>query len=1085
MAINIKFDSSNNPLLARLILTTRSGNRIREIPLNNVKFREGLASGSEFSFKVYKERCVNKRGDVDEEFWKRIRDFKLAYSPEFDMWYELSMDLTESTSIVKSVTAISLGEAELSQANVYGLEINTEDDIARDDYVPTVFYNENESSNSLIDRMLYKVPHYRIAHVDDSLKNVQRTFQFDNKTVYDSFQEVAQEIGCLFRFDCVRGDNGKIDRTVSAYDLENSCMSCGNRGDFIDTCPECGSQAIKQGYGNDTTIYVSRENLASEVVYTTDVESVKNCFRLEAGDDLMTATVMNCNPNGSQYIWYIPEEMREDMSDELRARLDAYDTQYEVFQNEASFSPTADLLTQYNTIVQNYQSFDSDLEEIPSEIVGYPALMNAYYNTIDMQLFLNNELMPNVEVETTTAALEAEKLTSAALTPVAVANLEACTAATAANAVLGMAKCLVRASFQVKVKDSTYDTGTHRWTGTFDVTNYGDEEDTATTESITVVINEDMETYINQKLKRAMRTDSDDVTDVHELFQLEQSAFEAELHKWCLQRLLAFRDSCQACLDILIQQGVADHNSWVSEENDLYTNMYVPYLNKMSAIESEINVRTQELAIVTGVYDDNGGLLFNGVQSEIIERRNGIQALQNFEAFLGEELWNEFAAYRREDTYSNSNYISDGLNNEELFANALQFLKVAQKDIYASATLQHSITAKMSDLLTMQEFKPLVNKFQVGNWIRVCIDKNIYRLRLSEYTIDYDNWNLDVTFTDVKFGHSSASDIASLLEQAKSMASSYGAVARQAEDGKKSYSRMQNWAQEGFSLTTKIVGGAENQEFLMDSSGFTGREYLPENDSYSDEQIKIISSGLYVTNDGWLTAKAGVGKFQFWNPRTQQTEEAFGVIADTLVGAMVLSQDVGVYNESGSITLDDNGFTLITEAGDGAKVFRILRRESDNTLTNVLSLDESGHLVLEVSGIDDAVQTAVEVSNRGIMTEVENRISELSTAVSQREDGLEVQVFQNRDDIGTVQTTFRVTDDGAQISKNTSDTTVEISNEQVTISVYGEPVTYWNANEQYMPKMVNIPLGGSLRLGSIQFQPRSSGNLSLLWVGED
>ena len=62
---------------------------------------------------------------------------------------------------------------------------------------------------------------------------------------------------------------------------------------------------------------------------------------------------------------------------------------------------------------------------------------------------------------------------------------------------------------------------------------------------------------------------------------------------------------------------------------------------------------------------------------------------------------------------------------------------------------------------------------------------------------------------------------------------------------------------------------------------------------------------------------------------------------------------------------------------------------------------------------------------------------------------------------------------------------LKMENDQITLEVYGQPVTWWNINEQYMPKMVNIPVGGSLRLGSIQFQPRSSGNLSLLWVGED
>ena len=1085
MAIRIRFDSANNPMHPRLILTTRSGSRIRELPINEIKFKEDLTEGSTFSFRVYKERCLNSAGEIDEAFWKKIRDFRLAYCPEFDMYYELVVDINESDSIVKSIEATSLGEAELSQINVYGLEINTEEDINRDDYVPTVFYNENTASASLLDRMLYKAPHYRIDHVDDSLKDIQRSFSFDSTSLHDALMDIGEEIDCLFRIECVRDANGGIDRKLSAYDLENNCMACGERGDFIGVCPNCGSTAIRSGYGDDTSIYVSVENLADEVTFTTNTDEVKNCFRLEAGDDLMTATIINANPNGSQYLWYITDDMREDMSDELQAKLEEYDTMCEAFKHTSSWAPNAALLTQYNTIAQKYQSYKPEINEIDSPIVGYPALMQAYYDTIDLQLFLNNELMPSVEISTTTAADEAEKLTSASLTPVAVANLSSCTAATAESAVLGMAKCLVRSTYQLKVRNSIYSSENHTWTGTIDVTNYADEEDTATTESITVLINDDMEKYIMQKIRRAMKKDSNDITDIASLFDLEIDEFEDELEKYALQRLIAFRDSCQACLDILIQQGAADRTTWAGSGLDLYENLYQPYLEKMAAIESEISLRTEELAVVTGVYDENGGLLYSGMQSEIIARRNQIQSAQNFEEFLGTTLWNEFAAYRREDVYNNTNYISDGLNNEQLFAMALQFLNVAEKEIYTSATMQHSLTADMHNLLAMREFSPLVNMFQVGNWIRVAIDREVYRLRLASYEISYDNWSLDVEFTDVKYGHNSASDVASLLQRAESMSTSYGAVARQAESGQESHNIMKNWTAEGFSLTTKIVGGAENQEFIIDESGLTGREYYPESGGYSEGQVKLTSSGLYVTNDGWLTAKAGVGKFQYYNPATGETEEAFGVIADTLVGSVILAQNVGIYNENGSIALDEEGFTLITEAGDGAKQFRILRRETNGSLTSVLAIDSNGRLVLEGGNIEDTVTAAVEVSNRGLMVEVEDMIAEVSTTLTQRANGLELQVEQNSTNIGTQQTTFRVTSDGAEISKNYSDTTMRISNDQITMEVFGEPVTWWNINEQVMPKMVNIPVGGSLRLGALQFQPRSSGNLSLLWVGDN
>jgi len=1103
MAIKVQFDTANNPLPPRLILATKSGNRIRQLPISDVVFKDTLVNGSEFSFTVHKTACVDRNKKIDESFWRRITDFKLAYCPEYDMWYEIYVQIDENDETVKTCSAVSLGEAELSQINVHDIEINTEADIEREDYKPTVLYSPDDKSISLVDRLLYKAPHYHVKYVDDSIAGIQRTFRFDNKSIYDCYQEVAKEINCLFKFECSKSDDGKIDRAISVYDMENVCRDCGKRGDFVGVCDKCGSSNIRMGYGEDTTIFVSKDNLAENITYSTDVDSVKNCFRLEAGDDLMTATVVNCNPNGSQYIWYISDELKEDMSPALRQRLNDYEEMYELYQDQYGYRPPEDLLTQYNAIVEKYLPFDEELQKIPEQIVGYPQLMTAYYNTIDLQLFLNSGLMPNVDTSGTTAAKEAQKLDGFNLSPIAVSDLESCTPSTAASAALGMAKCLVRGTYQVKVKESSYDAVSHVWCGNFTITNYSDEEDTADSEMVNVTITEDLERYIRQKITRTMAQRSDDITDVSELFKLDLPSFQTEMQKYSMQRLLAFRDACQASLDILIQQGVADKESWASKDDDLYTNLFLPFRDKMSAIESEILQRSNELAVVAGVRDENGGILSDGMQSLIEAHRNEIQEIQNFEAFLGPELWEEFASYRREDTYSNNNYISDGLNNEELFARALEFIAIAEKEIVTSATLQHSVTSTLSDLLSMREFAPIVHMFACGNWIRIEVDENVYRLRLSEYSVQYNDWTLDVEFTDVKFGHDSASDIESVLEQAKNMTTSYGAVTRQAESGKKSKETLDDWASSGFKLTTKIIGGADNQEFIIDESGITGREYIPETGSYSPEQVKLISSGLYVTDDGWLTARTGIGRFTFTNPKTNREETRYGVIADVLVGNMLLSKEAGIYNDSGSVTLDEDGFTLITERGDGAKTFRIIRKNDDGTLTNILSIDSNGNLQLNASssvetgdglmtleeiankGVDqDQINAAIEVNNGRIMTLVNNRLLETTTQLIQNDNSLEARVTQNEENIGEITTAFRVTANGAEISKSDSDTVMEISNDQISMKVNGQVVTYWNINEQYMPKMVNIPVGGSLRLGSIQFQPRSSGNVSVLWVGD-
>ena len=1053
MAIPIQFDAANVPLLPHLILATKSGVPIRELPISDVKFYETLTGGSEFSFVVYREACLNEDGEIDETFWAGITDLRLAYCRDYDQWYELKVDRTESNDILKTATARSLGEAELSQINVYGIEVNTETDIERDDYRPTVLYNADKNI-SLIDRLLYKAPHYSVKHVDDSIKDIQRTFSFDGKTIYDCFNEVSSEIGCLFLYESSMKEGGGIDREISVYDLEYHCPVCGLRGEYMPICENCGYETVP-GYGLDTKIFVARENLAKEITYTTNTDAVKNCFRLQAGDDLMTAGVIACNPNGSQYIWYITDEMKADMSQALQNRLTSYDTLYEYYLHTATFSPPADLRTAYNTLVHKYQAYRSDLQEMPATLTGYPAMMNAYFDTIDFRLFLESELMPSVDISTTTAAIELSHLTAANLSPVAVAKLSTCTAATADSAVLGMAKCLVRGTCQVKVASSSYNTSTHVWTGKLTVTNYGDEEDTATHASnISIVVNENLERYIQQKIDKMINQTEDDPTDISALFKLELTPFTSELRKYCRNRLSAFRDACQAALDILIQQGAADNVSWAGTGQDLYSNMYVPYKNKMAAIEAELATRVSEIRTVAGEYDENGGLLTHGMESRLKDHIDEIREALDFEAYLGTECWEEFASYRREDVYQNDNYISDGLNNYELMVNAQLFLNNARKEIFKSATMQHSISASLNNLLVMEEFQPIVKLFQVGSWIRIKSDGKVYRLRLSEYTIDYSSWNLDVVFTDLKQGYNAASDLQYLLNSLKSIQTSYGNVARQAASGEQGKDIMDRWVEEGLALTMNIVGGARNQEFVMDETGFTGKELIEETGTYSPEQIKIISHGIYMTDNNWITAKAGLGRFRFWNPQTGQEEDAFGVIADKLVGNLVLTEEVGVYNKAGSVTLDKDGFTLITNATNNQTVFTIKKKNANNTYTDLVKIDSNGNVVLNAYSTTEDMNTAISVAGEGILANVSQTLqsysttTQMNTAISASAQGVLSTVSQNycsNETASSMQSsisqnataiTTKVSKDGVISSINQSSESVTISAGKINLSGY-------------------------------------------------
>ena len=943
MAIDIKFDLVGNPEPPTIILANRNGNKLGQLKVNqdSIELVDKFNDASEISFTINK--YIN---DKLAPLWDKVVNFKLVWCKEWDCWFEIKVELDEETETIKTVFCTQLGQAELSQINLYDVEINTEEDIERDDYKISILYDENDPEASILDRMLEKAPHYSIAYVSPTIAKIQRSFSFDGDSIYDALQEVAEEIGCLFLFPSNSDENGKIQRKIYVYDLQQYCNDCGHRGEYTNKCPKCGSTNITNGYGEDTLIFVTSDELASSgIQLVTDVDEVKNCFKLEAGDDLMTATVRNCNPNGTDYIWYFSDSMKEDMSYELVEKLEDYDKRYQYYYSEHVSDIDTEILDKYNTLVDKYSVYNEDLQRMNTPITGYSDLMNAYYNTIDLSMFLKSALMPSMEMSKTTAEEQAKLLTASSLSPVAVANINVASLATMNNAVLAMAKIIVKSTYkvQVNVSELVEDGDNKWWKGNFTITNYSDEEDAAISEIVTVEVNGDLETFIKQKIDKALNKENTDDLSISGLFEKEYKDFCNELKKYALNPLISFRDACQACIDILIEQGIGSGNSWSDNEegseSNLYDSLYMPYYNKLMAIEAEIKIRENEINIISGIYDSEGNLITKGLQTFIEEHKAQIQNALDFEGYLGNELWLDFCAYRREDSYSNENYISDGLDNAELFKKALEFFEVAENEIYKSAELQHSISTTLNNLLTIPKFKDLIKSFKVGNWIRVRVDDRISKLRLLEYGIDFGDFNdISVEFSDITKVKNGVTDVKDILSKASSMATSYSSTKKQASQGAKSNSVLNNWVESGLNATQTKIVDSYDENLMFGKNAFWCRQYDPITDTYSDEQIKIVNSTIAITDDNWETTKTAIGKFYYVDPITKELKSAYGVNGETIVGKFILGEKMSMQNESGSMVFDGNGMTItsVTDDGVGTMTFNedgLVVNHGDNTVT--------------------------------------------------------------------------------------------------------------------------------------------------------
>lgn len=1106
--IKINFDSAGNPEFPTLVLAKRSGEKIGVLDnLSEQHITDNLNSYSELSFSIAKYANNNIT-----PYWEEIKNNRLIWCKEWDKWMVLSYTLNEDDTTTKEVTCKSLAESELSNVNIYDMEVNTESDIARDDYSPTILFNAEDTTSSLIHRLLKKVPAFQIGHVDSTIQKIQRSFSFSGTSIYDAFQEVAEEVQCLFIFDVKTGTNGQLIRTVSAYDLLKNCLDCGQRGDFDgDNCPACGKTNIIGAYGEDTGIFASKEDLAEVITFDTDTDSIKNCFKLTAGDDLMTATVLNCNPNGSDSIWHLTSEMKEDMSSELQQKLADYDDKYTYYQNEYSITLDSDLASNYNTLIDKYRTYNTDLTKLKPSITGYSDLLNSLYNTIDFECYLQSTLMPDAKLSDTSAAIELAKLTTNNLSPVSVQNINIVSEATAKSAVLAMAKAIVDNRYQVKITSSAL--SEQVWQGLFTITNYSDDDDTASgTELISVAINDDYETYISQMVKKALAKGDTKDLSITGLFNNELASFKEELKKYCLDSLNSFSDACQSCLSVMIEQGTASSDNKTS---DTYKKVYEPYYEKSMALAEEIKLRESEIQIITGKTDSQGGIISNGLETILQKEKDKINHALNFESFLGETLWQEFTTYRMDDEYSNSNYVSDGLTNAEIFDRAREFISVAEKELKKAATATHTISTDLKNLLIIPDFEVIKGQFQVGNWIRIQIDGQIYKLKLISYSVDYDDLStIQVTFSDVSDVFSMADALASTLSNAQSMSKSYDSVKRQAEAGKKSAAMTSGWVQKGLDATSVKYKNADNETIIMDSHGLLARSQNPITEEYSDQQAKLVSWGLAFTKDAWRTVETGIGEFSYWNPITKQLETDYGVIAQTLVGNLILSEKVGIYNENNSITLNSDGLTITTNGDDGTihQALTVQKQSTDDDGNTIydrqLYINSDGELVINGSlkifssgsetSIDDKfsnlsnnLNTSIYQLNEKLNTVdeyIDNAInnldvtdgSKIGAAIAEKCKAVQDYAYDQLNNYKTTVGQYLTFsgDEGLAIGAKNSDFSTVITNDRMAFKQKESTVAYISNNQL---NIENAIIRSSFILGHFYWIPRSDGSIAVSW----
>lgn len=929
--------------------------------VSGLTYKNSFNDANEVSFKIHKFNNEKKH-----PLWDSMVDFKIIYIPQLHERFEISVTTSEEdpNDVSKSITGTSLCEAELSQITLRNVQINTETDMTNplyDENFPTILYRDPEEYDSvenlaiwtkskydylrdktaypteesviarkktilkhasLLHRVLEKAPHYSISCVADTLKKLKTVheFTFDGTDILSALKDtIADNFHCAFMFN-------SENRTISVLDLYSTCNNCGYRGDYMDECPECGSNNITNKYGEDTNILINSTNLTTQITLDSNSDSLKNCFYITGADDAINAAIANVNPNGTQYIYYFSNETLADMPTELQSKLRSYNTLYDEINTTREYNFKADRVAEYNKVI-NYintkfasmSKDDQDKIEYPtltSPLVGYPALTSAWYSAMDVYYFLNDSMMPVIDVDG--MGLD-DSITSIQdglkdLGGIAVTGIKTITQSAVKGSVESLVKTFFSASYyDMNITDSSlsdYDSSTDKrtWSGTIILTSHSqmDENNQYLTKSvkITTDVIESTEKYIEQKITR-MTNRADEIKDKQiTSIKLAENKFKEQLGYYSLTELNNLKKEFEACRDIAVD-GFTNESVDVQYNNSELKNKYVNfYSGRIVDIQNEIKTRESQIEAVNAIYNTEKST------GEIQDIVNSVKAELDLENYLGEDLYMLWYSYRREDDYSNDNYSSTGLDDVTLIKRATELVEAAQKELYKAGNLQYSLSATMGNLLALDGFKPIKDKFEVGNFIKVGIDDKVYSLRLMSYETDFDSiQDMPVEFSTVEKVYTGYSDVQSVLDASRSMATSYSSVKDQVDKSKKATDTVNDWSDNGINGDNTQFANSSEQTILINKNGILGRSYDDQLDEFSLKQFKLVNNGMYFTKDGWQSIETGIGRFTYRDINGNLVED-YGIIAKTVVGNLIIGKELQIYNEDKSIVIDENGLTI-------------------------------------------------------------------------------------------------------------------------------------------------------------------------------
>lgn len=912
---------SQNYIKPKLFLCEINKKKICELETISLSGSFKFNAYSELNFTISRTYTNMVTGEtLINPFYHKVEALRLVYLEGFG-YFEIQEPEIFSDGIkeVKNVTAYSL-EYRLSQKYLENFKVNTGEvdslevmEAGKNNVEPITLVHQNRDL-SLTDLVLEKVYDWQWGHIDPSLVPVSRQFDVSRASIYDFIvQDLCDKFNCYAIFDTI--DN-KINLYAEAWVTKH--IGDGQTDQFI----------VSSAYDSIGSVTIDSYRTTK---YTYDVVEDKYTNKKTGYITFDTPPdkgAMIEITDGSQDKW----------------RTDVYIT-FDNLAQEVNVSYSAEDI---KTVLTVKGADDLDIREVN---MGLPYIVDlSYYHTVDwMGQQLYDEYKNYIINNNNAQSQYAEN----------------------AKQMLEIADRITYENQRLSLKYSIAENVTSTTVGTYYV-KCGTGEDcyykevklpdeyNAKIERYYMLSGTDLNEDKFSKLYAALQAYfvSGDQKDVSEIDKLSESFAFMEVHtinglSTNLSEASTLEEKNNAILDFF-------KTMWDQLGKNPLISLYLQPYEKIAATNTEAGWDVPSNENYWRYYPVT--LVIDSLKNEITAREDAIDSYNNqygdlqkandkvssemsiYNYFKDPELIKRLSPFLREDEYTDDNFVETDSDTIDMLMETKQgLLECGRVELNKLREPKLSFSMDMANIYALVEFEPIIDQFQLGNFVNVAIRPDyIKKARLLAVDINFD----DFSDFSCEFGE---------LTNLKTPSSIHADLLANALSAGNSVASGQSYWDKGADLATatdlKIQNGLldaisgiynADKSVLIDNNGILLRQVL-DNGEYSPYQIWLTNNNILVSTDGFDTAQTGIGVFEV------DGRELYGVLAKAVLAGYI----EGSHIVGGTININD----------------KFIVDEEGNVTMNAASID--GYVTSdELSDVEDGLSSRISVTEDGIATKV-------------------------------------------------------------------------------------------------------------------